>query len=118
MPPENGNMVGPTQQGVDALVARDPDAHWDTTCECVKGSLYGVSPRIAIIPVYDPVAFADGQQHGKNVTLIVVNYIGFFLEPREGYDVKGIITPVSGIFDGNAGPAPAGAFPVVIRLVQ
>src|SRR6266853_1003120 len=37
MAPENGNMVGPTQQGTDTLTASDPRAYWDTTCNCVKG---------------------------------------------------------------------------------
>lgn len=121
LPPENGNMVGPTKQGMDDLVALDPDAYWDTTCNCVQGSSYpsGRSPRIVVIPVYDPVAYANGAQHGKNITLTFTNFIGFFLEPLTGAgEVKGRITPVAGLMDGNAGPAPAAAFPYVIRLVQ
>lgn len=119
MPPENGNMVGPTQQGMNDLIAKDPSARWDTSCSCVKDSgVAGVSPRVTIIPVYDPVAFADGKQHGKGITLTVKNYIGIFIEQMQGNEVVGRITPVSGIFDGGQGPAPAGAFPVVIRLVQ
>jgi len=119
-PPENGNMVGPTKQGMDDLIAQDPNAYWDTTCNCVQGSQFGMhSPRIVIIPVYDPVAFANGAQHGKNITLTFTNFIGFFLEPLTGAgEVKGRITPVGGIMDANAGPAPAAAFPFVIRLVQ
>jgi hypothetical protein len=120
MPPENGNMVGPTKQGMNDLIAQDPDAYWDTTCACVKNSQFGSnSPRIVIIPVYDPVAYADGAAHGKNITLTFTNFIGFFLEPLTGSgEVKGRITPVAGLIDGNAGPAPAAAFPFVIRLVQ
>jgi hypothetical protein len=118
-PPENGNMVGPTKQGTDALVAKDPNAYWDDNCRCVKGSAYGSkSPRVVVIPVYDPVVFANGPLHGKNIDLKFTNFIGFFIEPMAGAEVKGRITPVSGIFDGGAGPAPAGAFPRVIRLVQ
>jgi predicted RNA-binding protein with TRAM domain len=111
-------MVGPTKQGVEELIAMDSSAYWDTSCSCVKGSTFGVSPRVAIIPVYDPVAYADGKAHGKGITLTVVNYIGFFLEAMQGNEVKGRITPVSGTYDGNAGPAPAGAYPRVIRLVE
>jgi Flp pilus assembly protein TadG len=120
MPPENGNMVGPTKQGTTDLVARDPGATWDTGCNCVKGSAFsgGTSPRIAIIPVYDPVAYADGAAHGKNITLNVTNYIGMFIEQMQGDEVWGRIMPVPGIFDNDFGPAPQGAFPVVIRLVQ
>jgi hypothetical protein len=116
---EPGNMVGPTSQGTQDLVDRDPGAYWDTGCNCVQGSAFGgTSPRIAIIPVYDPVYFAEGQQSGKGIQLRIANYIGFFIEGVTGNQVMGRITPVGGVMAGNGGPAPAGAFPRVIRLVQ
>ena len=119
MPAEPGNMVGPTKQGVDDLVAKDPNAYWDLGCNCVKGSAFGSkSPRIAVIPVYDPVAYELGKQNSTNAALKIANYIGFFLEGMEGNEVIGRITPVAGVLVGTNGPAPAGAFPMVIRLVQ
>lgn len=118
MTPEPGNMVGPTRQGTDDLVAKDPTASWDTSCDCVRGSAFGTSPRVVIIPVYDPVVFADGAQHGHNLDLQIANFLGFFIERMQGNEVVGRITPVAGLLAGNAGPAPAGAFPRVIRLVQ
>jgi hypothetical protein len=48
----------------------------------------------------------------------VSNYLGFFIERREGNNVYGRITPVAGLIKGNGGPAPAGAFPMAIRLVE
>src|SRR5438128_664004 len=60
MQQEPGNMDGPTNQGIDDLIARDPGAYWDNSCNCVKGSAYGgSSPRIAPIPLYDPNYYAD-----------------------------------------------------------
>jgi hypothetical protein len=61
---------------------------------------------------------AAGPQHGRNIDLHIVSFIGFFLEDMQGNDVVGRITPVNGIIDGDLGPAPNGAFPAVIRLVQ
>jgi Flp pilus assembly protein TadG len=116
--PEPGNMVGPTKQGTDDLVAKDPNAVWNDTCNCVQHSAFGKSPRIVIIPVYDPVVFAAGPQHGKNIALKIANFIGFFIEDMTGSEVKGRITPVGGIIDDSLGPAPTGSFPKVIRLVQ
>src|SRR5262249_36795542 len=85
MAPENGNMVGPTQMGTGDLMATDSSAHWDTGCNCVKGSMYPFSPRIRILPLYDPSYFADGKQSGKaNPQLRVVNYLGFFVEDVTG----------------------------------
>jgi hypothetical protein len=118
MTPEPGNMVGPTNQGVQDLIDKDPSAYWEDSCKCVKGSAYGKSPRIAVIPVYDPVYYAEGKQNGRNASLRIANYLGFFLEEMQGGKVIGRITPVQGVFDGGFGPAPAGAFPVVIRLVE
>lgn len=118
MPPENGNMVGPTKQGTDALVGRDPNAYWDVACNCVKGSAFPTSPRVAVVPLYDPVVYANGQKSGKNAQLKVANYLGFFIEGVDGTgQVTGRITPVGGLISGNGGPA-SGAFPVAIRLVQ
>ena len=120
-PPETGNMVGPTKSGMDALVALDPGAYWDMSCSCVMDSSYpaGRSPRIIVIPVYDPNVFAAGPSHGKGIQLQFTNFIGFFLEPLTGAgEVKGRIMPVAGLIDGSFGPAPPAAFPYVIRLVQ
>ncbi len=118
MTPEPGNMVGPTAQGTADLVAKDPNAYWDLSCNCVKGSAFGTSPRVVIIPLYDPYFYETGKQNGRNAALKIANYLGFFIEQMQGNQVVGRVTPVAGVFAGNLGPAPAGAFPKVIRLVQ
>jgi Flp pilus assembly protein TadG len=119
--PETGNMVGPTSQGVADLIAQDPNATWDTSCNCVKNSKFpaGQSPRIGRVPLYDPDVYAKGQQSGKSgPQLQVTNFLGFFIEQVDGAgDVLGRITPIDGLYDANAGPA-TGAFPVYIRLVK
>jgi Putative Flp pilus-assembly TadE/G-like len=117
MPAEPGNMVGPTAQGMRDRINLDPNAHWDIGCSCVQGSNSRISPRIVIIPTYDPVIMAAGPQHGSNINLQIVSFIGFFLEDMQGNDVVGRVTPVTGVMDGS-GPAPNGVFPAVIRLVQ
>lgn len=118
MTAEPGNMVGPTRQGTEDLVAKDPNAYWDTSCACVKGSAYGISPRVVVIPVYDPVYYETGKQNGRNADLKIANYLGFFIEGMQGNEVMGRITPVGGVYSSNFGPAPEGAFPKVIRLVE
>jgi hypothetical protein len=118
MDAEPGNMVGPTKQGTDDLVDKDPNAVWDESCKCVKNSAFRTSPRVVVIPVYDPVYYETGKQNGSNASLKIANFLGFFIEKMNGNEVVGRITPVGGIHSGSAGPAPIGAFPVVIRLVQ
>ena len=115
--PENGNMVGPTNQGMEDLILKDPDAYWNEGCNCVKGSDYNVSPRTTIIPLYDPVYYETGKQTGNNASLKVANLLGFFIEEMDGNEVVGRITPVTALVSGG-GPAPVGAFAYAIRLVE
>lgn len=114
---EPGNMVGPTRQGMDDLIARDPSAYWDTANNRVVSTIHP-SPRIVALPLFDPVYYDSGRQNGRNADLKVVNYMGFFVERMQGNDVVGRITPIGGLFKGNGGPAPVGAFAKVIVLVE
>jgi hypothetical protein len=119
MTPENGNMVGPTQQGVDLLKAGDDRAHWDNGCKCVKDSRFRVSPRVRIVPLYDPTYFTEGQHTGKSQpNLRVVNYLGFFIEDfNANGDITGRIVPITGrVVPGD--PVPTGAFAQAILLVK
>jgi hypothetical protein len=115
--PEPGNMVGPTQQGMDDLINLDPDAYGDDVNKRVVSKMKP-SPRVRAIPLFDPAYYADGKLNGRNASLKFVNYLGFFIEKMQGNEVVGRITPIGGMRNGTAGPAPAGAFPMSIRLVQ
>jgi hypothetical protein len=114
---EPGNMVGPTTQGIQALIDEDPSAYWDDSANKVQTSKFP-SPRVFPIPLYDPQYYADGKANGRNASLRVANWIGFFADHVNGNDIYGRITPIPGILDKNAGPAPAGVIPRAIRLVQ
>ncbi len=114
---EPGNMVGPTNHGIDDLIAQDPNAYWDANTRSVV-SPHGRSPRVFPIPLYDPDFYQSGMTTGRNATLKVVNWIGFFVEGRTGNQVYGRVVPLIGTIDSNLGPAPDGAYARVIRLVQ
>jgi Flp pilus assembly protein TadG len=115
---EPGNMVGPTVQGAQALLSKDPGAYWDTSSNTVRGSAFSHSPRVFPIPLYDPAFYDAGKRQGRTADLKVANWIGFFLEDIQGNNIYGRITPIAGLRDKNAGPAPENAFPMAIRLVQ
>jgi Flp pilus assembly protein TadG len=115
---EPGAMEGPTVQGAEELVARDPDARWDNGTGTVVGSQFGThSPRVFPIPLYDPQYYDDGKRNGRNASLVTANWIGFFLESVVGNGIYGRIIPIAGIRDKN-GPQGSAAFPLAIRLVQ
>ena len=117
MTAEPGHMVGPTRQGIQALLDKDPGAYWDTLNDRVVSGMHS-SPRVALIPVFDPMFYATGKQQGRNADLEVANFIGVFVEGLQGNDVIARVMPALGLIDGSAGPAPAGAFPRAIRLVE
>ena len=114
---EPGNMQGPTEHGIDELIAQDPLARWDTGCRCVRGSRFPISPRVTPLPLYDPKKYVEGKANGRNADFWLANILGFFIDRRQGNQVYGFITPISGEIDPTA-PVPAGAFPVAIRLVE
>jgi hypothetical protein len=115
--PEPGMMTGPTKQGMNDLIALDPNAYWDETAKRVVSDMHP-SPRVRVVPLFDPAYYADGKLNGRNASLKFVNYLGFFVEEMQGNEVVGRITPVGGLRRGNGGAAPAAAFPKAIRLVQ
>lgn len=117
MQQEPGNMVGPTIDGIRDLIAQDPGAYWDDAAKMVRSPL-GRSPRVFPIPLYNPDEYDKGKATGRNATLIVANWIGFFVEEVAGNEIYGRITPILGTIDPNAGPAPDGAFPRAVRLVE
>jgi Flp pilus assembly protein TadG len=60
---EPGNKVGPTRQGMDDLIALDPAARWDPTTRTIVGSTHAMSPRIALIAMFDPT---EPPRSGRN----------------------------------------------------
>jgi Putative Flp pilus-assembly TadE/G-like len=73
---EPGNMVGPTRQGMQDLIAADPGAYWSASDGTVKGSRFGLSPRVALVPFFDPtIPPASGRNWVR-----VVKLGAFFLE--------------------------------------
>ncbi|MDH3208236.1 MAG: hypothetical protein OEO79_16670, partial [Gemmatimonadota bacterium] len=61
---EPGNMIGPTFQGVQALISDDPDAYWDDQSNTIV-SRYGMdSPRVVTVALFDPGAITrPGRQY-------------------------------------------------------
>lgn len=112
---ENGNMIGPTIQGVGDLVDQDPGTSWDSAGDSVGGSTFTpwrASPRIVHMPLYNPTTPIDP---GKN-PLVFNNIMAFYLEGMQGSNVIGRFLEAGGIGDGSGGnPVPGLQF---VRLVE
>ena len=120
MTQEPGDKEGPTIQGIEDLIAQDPNAKWDDyNKKIIDSNTTGQSPRVFPIPLFDPDAYQSGMQTGRTATLIARNWLGFFVEGTNGgSQVYGRIVPITGVIDYNLGPAPEGVFPRAIRLVK
>jgi len=133
---ENGNMIGPTDQGVKDLVALDKNAKWDSVNKKVINSCIGppytcsqpgytVSPRIVALPVvntqdaWDAVHPKSKVQGAGNMNVKIVNILGFFVEGMSGKDVVGYLATKPDLLVSNGGDvSPASAFLMAIRLVR
>jgi len=108
---ENGNMIGPTKQGVQDLIALDPGARWDPVDGIVNSAFPpGGSPRIGRVPMFDPrFPPTSGKQQ-----LPITNIAGFFIEGVAGNGrVTGRLVPTTGTGD----PSP-GSMLNTVRLVR
>lgn len=82
---EMGNMVGPTRQGWNNLVALDPNAYFDASTGTVKGSAYPTSPRLIKVAMYDPtVGVITGGAGGASKYTQVSKIAYLFIEGPPG----------------------------------
>jgi hypothetical protein len=102
---EPGDMTGPTREGVDELIAQDSGAFWDTSCTCIRGSAYGVSPRMVPIFVFSADEYDALDRQSGRFSVRIVKIMGLFVEPMQGNDVVGRIMPIPGEYHGRAGDA-------------
>ena len=75
------------------------------------------SPRVFPIPLYNPDDYDLGKKTGRNATLNVTGFIGFFLEHISGNEAYGRIFPITGVTAATT-PTPTAPLAYVIRLVQ
>ena len=82
---EPGNMVGPTKSGVQDLIDADPGAYWDGSSQSIMGSAFGKSPRIILVPFFDPTSPPTAGRNWVRITKVGA----FFLE---GVQANGNVT--------------------------
>jgi hypothetical protein len=121
---EPGNMVGPTRQGANDLIAADSNSQWNEAAGLPESNLYHAgdgswmnSSRVIRIPVYDPeVALVNGRTE-----MVVAGFAGFWIESVENHQatVIGRFIPMRafGLAGPSAGPT-AGPVLKTLRLVE
>ena len=61
-------MVGPTNHGMDDLIAKDPNALLGRRCKLRQVSTMQPSPRVFPIPLYDPDFYAGARRTAATPT--------------------------------------------------
>jgi len=80
---ETGNMVGPTSQGIQTLVARDSGASYDAVNKKIVGSAFSPatkSPRVVPIGVMNVDQYLAQDPNGSTPVIRMENIYGFFIE--------------------------------------
>jgi Flp pilus assembly protein TadG len=121
---EQGAKVGPTNHGMEDLIALDPYAQWDSTSNSVINSCQTANPscgrsqRIIAIPVYDPALFESTKRQGLP-QFRIVNILGFFIDRMQGQDVVGYLTEMPGLVRAATAPInPNSSFLTQIQLIR
>lgn len=96
--PLNGNMKGPTVQGVADLINLDPKAEWDPATKTVINSCApspecgAVSPRIVTIVAFDPMWYERSWWPVGQPILRLTNIVSVFVDGVVGGKVTGYLT--------------------------
>lgn len=115
---EPGNMVGPTNHGMDELIALDPNAWWDEDQKIIRDSDFGKSPRIVLVPFFDPARPPVSGRNDVHVTKIGVFFIEEHTGGGTGSEVVGRFLQVGATGSPcDPGETPSG-FTVGLRLVE
>jgi len=124
---ENGDMVGPTKQAFNDLIATDAGAHWDPTADGGKGGIAGVdsrygdwrnSPRVVPLALFNPNIIANIKS-GGSLDIQFNNIALFFVE---GFEGNGNQAPLKGrflYFASGTGTGPVlGPLVKTLQLIQ
>ncbi|HEX7780016.1 MAG TPA: hypothetical protein VF424_12280, partial [Vicinamibacterales bacterium] len=118
VPKENGNMVGPTNQGTQDLIDLDPLAGWDPINKQIINSCanpanytctqpgWNMSPRVVAVPIFDLELYMATGGPG-NGTVKIVNILGFFVDSYSNGTVTGYLINKKGSYNSSA-PGVAG----------
>lgn len=121
---KTGNMVGPTKQGVQALIGSPPDLYLSPgRYQAADGSISDTSRSLIVAPVWDVCNSPDYEcpgdkfPSGTNVSIPVSGFALVFVEGIQGNDVVGRLI---GVMTCQAGAVPSetGPFAVPLRLVR
>ena len=127
-----GNMIGPTKQGMDELISKDPDACWAEASDpnhagYLRGSVkklsqtgqcnvdypgWESSPRVALVPLFDPAQAGTGKTKLKFNNLAMI-----FIEDQKSRH-EAVVARFLYFAKGTSADDDAGSLVKTLRLVE
>jgi hypothetical protein len=77
---EPGSYASALSEEVTALINSDPGAYWDEASNVVKGSVYSESPRLIVVPFYNPYFPPASGRNNVNVSKVSVLFLESVVE--------------------------------------
>lgn len=124
---QQGNMKGPTKQGMEDLIAQDPNATWDPNADggrgAVTGSSYGEnwrdSPRVIKVAVYDPAEVHKSGKLSIEFTNIALMFVEGMRQEGEGPDkTDAVVARFLTYAEGTGAAGPTGPLTLILKLVE
>jgi len=119
---EPGNMQGPTVQGFRDLIARDPDAVWNSLANdghgCVTDAGSEIcrgSPRVRPVAMLNPTEWPTIPNGRADIT--ISNFAGVFVESASGGSAWVRFIEYTGVSPASTWSANS-ALPKVLRIVE
>jgi hypothetical protein len=108
---ETGNMVGPTKQGVDALIGNPPTDTWVGIGDYqTPNGLSDISKNVVVAPIWDSCSIggycpSGNFPSGTQVNLQIIGFAVFFIEGFQGSNLQARLISVSscGSLSGGSG---------------
>ncbi len=124
-PIKTGNMVHPTEVGVQDLVSQDPNAWWDPSLEDGRGAVAGSSwgnwrdsPRVIKVGLYDPDQAYKSGKIDIQFTNIGLLFIEEYVRVPGNGDEDRVTARFITFAEGSGPPGPGGPLAKVLRLVE
>ena len=106
-------MSGPTIQGIQTLIDKDPGAYWDTDCKCVKNSAFADQPaRVPDSALRPRSTTPTGKAERPRRRLQDRQLPRLLRRAAAGeLDLQDASRRLSALVDDDAGPAPVNCVP-------
>ena len=121
---ETGNMVGPTKQGVDALIGNPPTDTWVGIGDYqTPNGLSDISKNVVVAPIWDSCSVAGFCPSGKfpsgtQVNLQIIGFAVFFIEGFQGNNLQARLIAVSSCGSSGGNETGGTVLSLPLRLVR